>query len=1381
MFDLRWLRMSLAPLFLLATAGSRADEPGAVPKAEDGRPLNLGFESGTLQDWQAEGPAFQNGPVDGDTVKARRPEAQVGFDGRYWAGSFEAEGDVPTGTLTSVPFVVDHPWASFLVGGGSGRETFVELIRVDTGKPFYRVSGTSTEDMTRVAVDLKDHQNKSIQIRLVDNASGPWGHVNYDDFRFHDAEPDVPSRDVPTSFDVYAHAGLSPQEAADAMTLPEGFHVSVFAGEPDVVQPIALSLDDRGRVWVAEAYSYPIKVAPEDARDRILIFEDTDNDGHFDKRTIFADGLNLVSGLEVGFGGVWVGAAPNLLFIPDSDGDDKPDGPPEVLLDGWGMQDTHETLNTFRWGPDGWLYGCHGIFVESKVGKPGTPESERTSMNGGVWRYHPKKHRFEVFAHGTSNPWGIDFDENGQCIITACVIPHLWHIIPGGRYQRQAGQHDNPYTYDDIKQIGDHVHYVGANPHAGNARSDSAGGGHAHSGALIYQGDAWPEEYRGSIIMNNIHGARLNRDTLEPKGSGFVGHHAPDFLLANDAWSQLLNFRQGPDGSVYMIDWYDKNQCHRWELDSHDRSNGRIFKVSYKDPNRPGPLPEVSKPYAGESIEKLMEQDLIQMVPVVGKDFVKWKVPNIWYQRRARHFFQSRGLAPGSRSGLISLLENGIPVAVGGNAATRPQERKLDESRCLNILWTLHVTGGLEEEVIQSSLASEHPHVRGWAVRLACEDGDPSSATLAKFAELAKADPSPVVRLELAAAIQRISPENRWDIIEGLVAHAEDVDDHNLPLMDWYALEPLAEVDPARMLAIAESSPMPNLRPFALRRIAAIGTPESIAIVVDAIGHTTDSAGRRIALDAVNTALQGRRRVEPPAGWPAVFASMLNDPDESVQTGAIALGTTFGDARALASLREVLIDANQPPARRAEALAALLKARDPELPPLLLALAVEPSPLQSNAIRGLAAFDQPESAGVLISAYPDLSASNRRDALSTLTARTASAMELLAAVESKTIRASDLTADLIRDLRNLKDDAVTSRIAEVWGAARETPAAKAEQIEKYRAIVRKGYSDAPDPGLGRSLFAKTCGQCHVLFGTGGDVGPELTGSNRADLDYIFQNVVDPSALVGKDYQASVLALNDGRILTGIVKREDPDSITLATANETVVVPATDVEERQLTESSLMPEDQWEPLSDHEIRSLVAYLASPTQVPLRATDESAAAFFNGRDLTGWQGDPALWSVEDGEIVGRTDGLERNEFLRNDLNVGDFRLTLKIKLAADTGNSGVQFRSEPLPEGEIRGYQADVGPGWWGKLYEENARGLLWDRSGEQHVHKGEWNDYEIEAVGSRITTKINGQPCVDLDDPPGARRGVFAFQLHSGGATEVRFKDVRLELIDAPSE
>ncbi|MGH7134208.1 MAG: PVC-type heme-binding CxxCH protein, partial [Pirellulales bacterium] len=481
------------------------------------------FESGSLVDWQAEGEAFAGQPIEGDTVFARRKDMHSRHRGRFWIGTFERNADPPQGTLTSVPFKVTYPYASFLVAGGSHPETCVEIVRQDSQKSIYQVSGDNSEDLKPAAVDLREHLGKEIFIRLVDRHSGGWGHINFDDFRFHDTKPDYPVRAGAQPPDAFAHAGLSPEEAAKAMTVPEGFKVTLFAGEPDVVQPIAQAIDDRGRLWVAEAYSYPHRLPPEQAHDRILIFEDTNGDNHFDRRTVFIENLNLVSGLEVGFGGVWVGMAPYFLFIPDRDGDDVPDGEPQVLLDGWGLYDTHETLNSFIWGPDGWLYGCHGVFTHSRVGKPETPDEERTPINAGIWRYHPTKHEFEVFAHGTSNPWGIDFNDQGQAFLTACVIPHLFHVIQGGRYQRQAGQHFNPYTYGDIQTIALHRHWIGDNPHRGNNRSDAAGGGHAHAGAMIYLGGSWPAEYRNQLFMNNIHGARLNQDLLTPKGSGYVG------------------------------------------------------------------------------------------------------------------------------------------------------------------------------------------------------------------------------------------------------------------------------------------------------------------------------------------------------------------------------------------------------------------------------------------------------------------------------------------------------------------------------------------------------------------------------------------------------------------------------------------------------------------------------------------------------------------------------------------------------------------------------------------------------------------------------------------------------------------------------------------
>lgn len=1007
--------------------------------------------------------------------------------------------------------------------------------------------------------------------------------------------------------DAFKYEGLEPEAAARAMTVPEGFRVSLFAGEPDVVQPIAMAVDDRGRVWVAEAYNYPRRLPEDQARDRILILEDADNDGRFDSRKVFAEKLNLVSGIEVGFGGVWVGAAPHFLFIPDRDRDDRPDGPPEVLLDGWGYQDTHETLNSFIWGPDGWLYGCHGVFTFSRVGKPGTPEKERVPINAGVWRYHPTKHRFEVFAHGTSNPWGIDFDGRGQCFIEACVIPHLYHLAQGGRYERQAGQHYNAHTYDDIKTIADHRHYLGSRPHAGNGRSDAAGGGHAHAGLLIYQGDAWPEEYRGSLLMNNIHGARLNRDVVTPKGSGFVGSHRPDFLMANDRWSQVVALHPSPDGGMYMIDWYDKNQCHRNEVEVHDRTNGRIFKVSHGE-TRP----------AAPDLARLHEAGLLDVIlPRLAFDAGSLELPplNAWASRHARRLLQERGLSDKGRARLERAVTTAVLRPAFDGIRRGGEERFADRYEAwikqarLVALWTLHVAGGLGEDLIPEGLATDLADLRAWTIQLACEDLNPSDATLAKLAEMARTDPSPVVRLYLASAVQRL-PESlsaaKWAVVRGLVQHGEDADDPNLPLMVWYALEPLVTGDPGRALALAEPSPLPRLLEFTVRRVGAIGTPDAIALLVDRLGATGTSEARATILRGLNEALAGQRLVARPPHWDDVFGRLRAGASPELEDGLLALGSTFGDATAIAGLRGILYDPAGPVDRRSAALAALLKTRDEQLPGTLRGLIGMKTPLRAQAIRGLAAFDDAEIPEAILSVYPDLAAPEKRDALATLTARPASASALLDAVAAKQVPAVDLTADLVRQIQNLKQEDLDRKVREVWGTVRESSADKLRLASKYRSLVQSTAAQKPDPKLGRAVFAKTCGQCHTLFGAGGQVGPDLTGSNRADLDYVLTNVVDPSAVVGKDYQAHVVATRDGRVVTGLLKAEDGNAVTLATATETVVVPKAEIEERQITDQSLMPEDQWAPLSDHEIRSLVNYLASPAQVALPEGAEPAKA-------------------------------------------------------------------------------------------------------------------------------------------------------------------------------
>ena len=429
-------------------AASEKTIPGIMPKKE-GKTLNLNFEQGSLLDWTATGDAFSNPLVSGDPSPVHEKDMPIQLSGKYFVSSGGTKNYKRTGTLTSAPFTVTHPFAAFKVSGGALQDTRVELVRADNQEVFFQITGTGRATLQPVVVDLKELLDKEIFIHLVDKETGistipyikddKWAHINFDDFQFYPVRPNFSNELKPSDIiilpplDPVLHAGLSGEEAAKSMTLQKGFSVKLAAAEPEIIRPISFTIDARGRLWVAEAHTYPVRAPEGKGKDRILIFEDTNGDGTLDKRIVFTEGLNLISAIEVGMGGVWLGSAPHLLFIPIDKTGDKPAGPPQILLDGWGYEDTHEMLNNFRWGPDGWLYGTHGVFTQSKVGKPGAPDAERTKLNAGVWRFHPTTKKFELFAEGTSNPWGIDWNDYGHSFITVCVIPHMFHIIQGAR------------------------------------------------------------------------------------------------------------------------------------------------------------------------------------------------------------------------------------------------------------------------------------------------------------------------------------------------------------------------------------------------------------------------------------------------------------------------------------------------------------------------------------------------------------------------------------------------------------------------------------------------------------------------------------------------------------------------------------------------------------------------------------------------------------------------------------------------------------------------------------------------------------------------------------------------------------------------------------
>lgn len=955
--------------------------------------------------------------------------------------------------------------------------------------------------------------------------------------------------------------------ATERFQLPAGFQATLFAGEPDVVQPIALTTDDRGRVWVVECHSYPGWTAQH--KDRVLIFEDRDGDGRFDARKVFLDdGLNL-SGIEVGFGGVWLCSTPNLVFVPDADGDDRPDGPPQVKLDGWDLKAKHNVFNGLCWGPDGWLWGCNGILSNSSVGKPGASVNHRTALNCGVWRYHPVREAFEVVAHGTTNPWGLDFDELGEAFITNCVIKHLFHVVPGGHYERMFGQDVTPHVYQLLPSCADHIHWAGGpwTDARGGALHDAAGGGHAHSGAMIYLGDNWPAEYRNSLLTSNLHGSRLNRDLLTRQGSGYVGQHAADLLRAGDPWFRGIAIRPAADGGVLVTDWCDTGECHNYE--TVDRTNGRIYKLTYGRPQQ-----------MARDISKLSDQQLVALQTD----------RNEWLVRHARRVLQERRVA--------GRLEKETAARLA--ALFRGQHAL--EAR-LRALWALHAVGALSEAIVDEALASRDAPLRAWGVRLELDDRQASPAMVARWAKLAAGDPSPVVRLALAAGLQRLPVVQRWEIAAALAAHAEDAGDANLPLMLWYGVAPLVEAEPRRAIELAEAAGLGQVRRLVARRAAEVAlesAAEQRRAVLDALIAAAATAHQRgqtldLLLGVVDT-LQVRRQVDMPSSWPELFARLMQSQDSALREAAIWLAVIFGDRQAIAALREEARDPQRSAAERGRMVAALAQAKVPGLPDLLFELLDQPA-LCVAALRALATYDEPTTPRVVLEKYPGFDGDQKSEALGLLASRRGYALALVSAIDRNVVRLSDLNVLHVQQLENLGDPTIGRHLPRLRAVVPRSTPERRKLLADYRARLTPAVLAQANVSAGRQVYVKTCAACHTLFDAGGKIGPDLTGSQRKNLDFVLTNVLDPSAVVGKDFLVTIFQTADGRVVGGIIVRENSQGVVVQTATEQVQLPREEIEARRATNVSIMPEGLLAKLTDEEVRDLVAYLAAPAQVPL----------------------------------------------------------------------------------------------------------------------------------------------------------------------------------------
>jgi putative heme-binding domain-containing protein len=948
------------------------------------------------------------------------------------------------------------------------------------------------------------------------------------------------------------------------MTVPPGFRVEVVASEPDLVNPVAMTFDEKGRIWVTESVEYP-RHASGPGRDRIKVLEDTDGDGRADRFTVFAEGLNIPSGIAVGHGGVWVGNAPDILFLQDRDGDGKADTR-EVVATGFGRSDTHELPNSLTWGPDGWLYGWNGVFNPCRV----------VSRNGKTYRFtcaifriHPKTRVFEIWCEGTSNPWGIAIDPEGSFFSSACVIDHLWHLVETGYYIRQGGPYP-PFTWP-IESIVDHLHQKAA-----------------YCGIHYFDSPAYPAEYRDRLYMGNIHGNSVNVDTIERNGSTYRSKSAPDFLKANDAWFMPVSQKTGPDGCLYVLDWYDRYHCYQdanRDPGGIDRLKGRLYRVRYQESPR----------RTGFDLGRASDADLIKLLSSA----------NVYDRDTAQRILTERG----SRS-VHAALE-----------ALVMDEQSPRRGR-MHALWARVSSGSLDPSFHARLITHADPALRAWGVRAAGEARS-VDATVRELVMKSARDSSADVRLQVAIAAGKLTGVDALPLLlEVLMASSGDP---LIPRIVWQNLHPVLkdrQRDIVEWLARnSEDGPgFSPLAPHAIEKLLASQEPDAKVIAAffeQSLWHgecrdCVDLFAERLREGNLAQAVVDGLKRE----LARVVASARREkgfPNEEVCS---ILLTYFGIPEGTEATRRLAMktaDRSKQDARgeleelRIRAVEALLHVDPRENAEHLVGMILgEGDQASSVGFRGkvldlLGSRDDPAMGAVVVKAYAGLAPELKPHAIEFLTERPAWAKQLLDAILAKKIPAQVLNVTQLRRLQRSKDSAIVERVKALFGSIREERNPHRERIvNQVRGLIR---SMDGDPFAGQLVFTRLCAQCHKMYGQGQDVGPDLTSNGRNDFDQLLSNVLDPSLVIGPGYQATTVATTDGRVLTGLLTEDGAERIVLKIqGGKLETIPRGQVDEVKTSALSLMPEEIEKQFTPQELVDLFAFLV----LDKAPTDPSAKA-------------------------------------------------------------------------------------------------------------------------------------------------------------------------------
>ncbi|HKX62791.1 MAG TPA: PVC-type heme-binding CxxCH protein, partial [Verrucomicrobiae bacterium] len=961
---------------------------------------------------------------------------------------------------------------------------------------------------------------------------------------------------------------LTPAAAAQSFKVPEDLEFQQVLTEPIVAQPVFLNFDERGRMWVVQYRQYPapagLQVVSKDVfwravydrvpespprgvkgLDRITIHEDTDGDGTYDRHKTFVDGLNIATACEKGRGGVWVLNPPYLLFYPDRNDDDVPDGDPEVRLEGFGLEDTHSVVNSLRWGPDGWLYAAQGSTVTGRIRRPG--ETNWVYSQGqNIWRYHPETRRYEVFSEGGGNAFGLEIDGQGRIFSGHNGGDTRGFHYAQGAYLRKGfekhGELGNPYAFGYFPQM-----------------TGTPGERFTHN-FVIYAGGALPQRYRGRLFGIEPLQGRVVLSEIQPAATTFVTRDIERVVTSSDSWFRPVDIKAGPDGAIYVADWYDRQVTHTRNQEGNiDAGNGRIYRLQSKGA-RPRPLQLAAMPSA-ELVRTALRSE------------------NLWVRQTALRILGDR-----RDSSVVPALRENI---------SGPGDQLALES-----LWALNLTlarpgrvCSLPEDLSLELLRHPNRQVRIWTVRLLGDERTVTANQARELAALVSDRNMSEVRAQLACTARRLPTPDALPMIAGLLAQSGDVNDARLPLLIWWAIEEKCSTNPEAVLRFFEDSSLwfqrmseKHILERLMRRFAAAGNKSDLLACARLLDQSPSREHSEILMRGFEQAFQGR--------------ALTGLPDELVATiGRHGVGSEVFRVRqknpaALEGALRLIQDRGAKQDERVRFLEVLGEIHPASALDGILSLAERDadSGVRAAALNALSGYEDRRIPETVIRGLGSMPNDIRPVALTLMNNRPAWALALVEAVDGGRLPAAIVPREFVRRMQVHDDKKLKELLVKNWpGAGRPTSAAMQAQVEQWGRTIRSGRGD---PYSGKKLFQTACASCHKLFGAGGEVGPELTTYPRSDVDVLLLHIVNPSAEIREGYENILIETTDDRSLTGfLVRRDEKVTVLRGPDGQNVSIEQKEIKEMRAAGLSLMPEGLLDGLGEQQVRDLFAYLRS----------------------------------------------------------------------------------------------------------------------------------------------------------------------------------------------